>query len=213
MSLDVELGQIGLSGFFFLKLLLGNFKMSSFKLSFVVITRVFFFVALMSMQLIVTSAIEGAAHTNENLRKLTKSRFLVSNSMEGGSHRKLMVECSPNFLCMGGQTCCPDLLLGPPVNVCISGIGGDTGICVECNTPCPVGALCCSIQIPTEIFLCVSLGDNNNCGSCNNKCPIGQQCCSGQCVNTLTNSTNCGGCGHVCNNVPCTLGICGGYGS
>jgi hypothetical protein len=74
--------------FFFLKLLLGNFKMSSFKLSFVVITRVLFFVALMSMQLIVTSAIEGAAHTNENLLKLRKSRFLVSNSMEGGSREK-----------------------------------------------------------------------------------------------------------------------------
>ncbi|CAK9201182.1 unnamed protein product [Sphagnum troendelagicum] len=54
---------------------------------------------------------------------------------------------------------------------------------------------------------------NNNCGSCNNKCPVGQQCCSGQCVNILTNSANCGGCGNVCNNVPCTFGICGGYGS
>ncbi|CAK9862783.1 unnamed protein product [Sphagnum jensenii] len=131
--------------------------------------------------------------------------------MEGGSRRKLLLECSPNFLCMGGQTCCLTPF-GPPVNVCVSGLGGDTGICVECNDPCPVGALCCSF--PREFYLCVSLGiDNNNCGSCNNKCPVGQQCCSGQCVNTLTNSANCGKCGHVCNNVPCTLGICGGYGS
>ncbi len=198
--------------FSFLKLLLGNFKMSSFKLSFVVITRVFFLVALMSMQLIVTSAIEGAAHTNENLRKPRKSRFLVSNSMEGGSHRKLMVECSPNFLCMGGQTCCPNIRPGPPVNVCISGLGGYTGICAECNDPCPVGALCCSIPTQTEIFLCVSLIDNNNCGLCKDNCPIGQQCCSGQCVDILFNSANCGGCGHVCNTV-CTLGFCGGYGS
>ncbi len=211
MSLDVELRQIGLSAFFFLKLLLGNFKMSSFKLSFVVITRVLFFVALMSMQLIVTSAIEGATHTNENLHKLRKSRFLVNNSMEGGSRRKLMVTCSPNFLCMGGQTCCLNPF-GVLFNLCVPGPPADIGSCIECNDPCPVGAICCSI--PREIYLCVSLGiDNNNCGLCNNKCPIGQQCCSGQCVNTLTNSANCGGCGHVCNNVPCTLGICGGYGS
>jgi Flp pilus assembly protein CpaB len=55
--------------------------MSRFKLSAVVITTVFVFVALMSMQLSAASSVEAAAHTNENHRKLTKSRFLVSDSM------------------------------------------------------------------------------------------------------------------------------------
>jgi hypothetical protein len=183
--------------------------MSSFKLSPMVITTMFVFVALMSMQLIVTSTVEGATHTNENHRKFTKNRFLVSNSMEGGSRRQLINLCS-QAPCMGGQTCCPDPF-GPLFNICIPGLGADIGSCIECNDPCPVGALCCSIPLYS---ICIGhLEDINNCGACNNKCSVGQQCCSGQCVNTLTNSTNCGGCGHVCNNVPCTLGICGGYGS
>ncbi len=202
----MELGKLVSQILFFLKLLLGNFKMLRFKLSFVVITRVFFFVALMSMQLIITSAIEGAAHSNENLRKLTKSRFLVSNSMEGGSRRKLIPNCSPNIPCMGGLSCCLDPT-GPGLDLCVP-LGFDN--CRACNNTCPVGEQCCSIPI---FYLCVGLGDIENCGACNNKCPVGQQCCSGQCVNTLTNSANCGRCGNVCNNVPCTLGICGGYGS
>jgi len=183
--------------------------MSSFKLSPMVISTMFVFVALMSMQLIVTSTVEGATHTTENHRKFTKNRFLVSNSMVGGSRRQLLVLCPPTP-CMGGQTCCPDLF-GPLFNVCISDLGPtNIGSCIECNDPCPVGAICCSVPLYS---ICIGLEDINNCGACNNKCSVGQQCCSGQCVNTLTNSTNCGECGHVCNNVPCTLGICGGYGN
>ncbi len=147
--------------------------MWSFKLSAVVITRVFVFVALMSMQLIAASSVEGAAHTNENHRKLAKSRFLVSNSMEGGSRRKLLNDC-PYIPCMGGLSCCPDLRV-PGFN------------------------------------LCVGLAEIDNCGACNNKCLVGEQCCSGKCVNTLTNSANCGFCGHICTNAPCIWGLCGGY--
>jgi hypothetical protein len=143
--------------------------MSSFKLSLVVITTMFVFVALMSMQLIAASSVEGAAHTNENHPKLIKGRFLVSNSMEGGARRKLINDC-PYIPCMGGLSCCPGS------------------------------------------FICQGLDDVNNCGACNKKCLVGEQCCSRQCVNTLTNSTNCGFCGNVCNNVPCTHGVCGGYG-
>jgi hypothetical protein len=40
-----------------------------------VISTMFVFVALMSMQLIATSFVEAAAHTNENHREFTKSRF------------------------------------------------------------------------------------------------------------------------------------------
>ncbi|CAK9862777.1 unnamed protein product [Sphagnum jensenii] len=40
--------------------------MSSFKLSLMAMTTMFVFVALMSMQLIAASSIEGVAHANEN---------------------------------------------------------------------------------------------------------------------------------------------------
>ncbi len=182
--------------------------MSNFKLAPMVITIMFVFVALMSMQLIVTSTVEGATHTNENHRKFTRDRFLVSNLMEGGSRRQLTNLC-PTAPCMGRQTCCPDPF-GPLFNLCVPGLGADISSCIECNNPWPVGALCCSIPL---FNICVGLEDIDNCGACNNKCSVGQQCCSGQCVNTFTNSTNCGGCGHVCNNVPCTFSICGGYGN
>ncbi len=191
--------------------------MLSSKLSLVVITIIFIFVALMSMQLITTSYVEGVAHTNENHRKLTKSHFLVSNSMEGGPRRKLLQDC-PFGVCMGGLSCCP-ILPGPLLKVCITlppGVniceGCSTG-CLACDNNCSVGQFCCGIHGPPVESLCVGLAGNiNNCGACNNKCPVGELCCSGKCVNTLTNSANCGSCGHVCNNVPCTLGICGGYG-
>ncbi len=152
--------------------------MLSFKSSPVVITIVFVFVALMSMQLIATSSVEGEAHTNENHRKLIKNRFLVSNSMEGVSHRKqlIMYPC-PYFPCVGGQTCCGE-----------TPQSGQLRFCYYLAT------------------------DTNHCGTCNNICPFNTpECCSGECVDTLTNSANCGFCGHVCNNVPCTLGVCGGY--
>ncbi len=183
--------------------------MLSSKLSLVVITIIFVFVALMSMQLITTSAAEGVAHTNENHRKLTKSHFLVSNSLEGGSHRKLLEDC-PFGACMVGRSCCPDFRgHGPLLNICII-IEPGVNNCVPCNNNCSIGEQCCGFPLST---VCVSLArDINNCGTCLNKCPVGELCCFGKCVNTLTNSANCGSCGHVCNNVPCTLGICGGYG-
>ncbi len=90
--------------------------MSNFKLAPMVITTMFVFVALMSMQLIVTSTVEGATHTNENHRKFTRDRFLVSNLMEGGSRRQLTNLC-PTAPCMGRQICCPDPF-GPLFNLC-----------------------------------------------------------------------------------------------
>jgi hypothetical protein len=183
--------------------------MLSSKLSLMVITIIFVFVALMSMQLITTSAVEGVVHTNENHHKLTKNRFLVSNSMEGGSRRKLLQDC-PFGACMVGRSCCPNLLQGPFLNICTI-IEPGVNNCVPCNNiNCSTGEQCCGFPL---YYVCVALeGDINNCGACLNKCPVGEQCCSGKCVNTLTNSANCGSCGHVCNNVPCTLGICGAYG-
>ncbi|KAH8943226.1 hypothetical protein BDL97_13G040100 [Sphagnum fallax] len=136
--------------------------MSSFKLSPVVITTVFVFVALMSMQLIAASSVEGAAHTNENHRKLTKSRFLVSNSMEGGSRRKLLGGC-PIFSCSTGQTCCPGIF--PPFTDSCQSLSTSSVDCGTCGNVCPLSApVCCSGK-------CVNtLSDSKNCGLCGHVC-------------------------------------------
>jgi hypothetical protein len=135
--------------------------MSSFKLSPVVITTVFVFVALMSMQLIVASSVEGVAHTDENHPKLTKSRFLVSNSMEGGSRRKLLGSCGLFGSCSTGQTCCT-LIFG--LGTCQS-LSTDSLNCGACGHQCPLSALeCCSGK-------CVNtLSDSKNCGGCGRVC-------------------------------------------
>ncbi len=144
--------------------------MSSLKLSAVVITTVFVFVALMSMQSIAASSVEGAAHTNENHRKLTKSRFLVSNSMEGGSRRKLINAC-PWIPCMGKQTCCPDLLI-PGFSVCVDLVSIQN--CGACNNKCLIGEDCCSEK-------CVNTQtDVKNCGLCGHAC-INSPCTLGFC--------------------------------
>jgi hypothetical protein len=136
--------------------------MLSFKLSPVVITTLFVFVALMSMQLIAAS-VEGATHTNENHRKLTKSRFLVSNSMEGGSRRKLLGNCGLIFTCTAGQTCCPGIL--PPFTSLCQNLSTNSLDCGACGNICPLSApICCSGK-------CVNLLSNpTNCGLCGRVC-------------------------------------------
>jgi hypothetical protein len=138
--------------------------MSSFKLSPVVITTVFVFVALMSMQLIAASSVEGAAHTNENHRKLTKSRFLVSNSMEGGSRKKLLGgSCGFIFSCSAEQTCCPGSF--PPFTDLCLNLAIDSLNCGACGNICPLSApVCCSGK-------CVNiLSSSTNCGLCGHAC-------------------------------------------
>jgi hypothetical protein len=139
--------------------------MSRFKLSAVVITTVFVFVALMSMQLSAASSVEAAAHTNENHRKLTKSRFLVSDSMEGRSRKKLLgATCGLIFSCSAGQTCCPGSF--PPFTaLCKSLNGTDSLNCGTCGNICPLSApVCCSGK-------CVNLLSNStNCGLCGHVC-------------------------------------------
>jgi len=135
-----------------------------------VITTVFVFVALMSMQLIAASSVEGVAQTHENHPKLTKSRFLVSNSMEGGSRRKLLGLCGLFFgSCSTGQTCC---FLGP-IGTCQS-LLTDSLNCGACGNLCPLTApLCCSGK-------CVNtLSDSKNCGGCGRVCDV--PCFLGQC--------------------------------
>ncbi len=149
--------------------------MSSLKLSPMVITIVFVFVALMSMQLIAASSVEGAAHTNENHRKLTKSHFLVSNPMEGGSGRKLlsMYPC-PYFPCNRVQTCCGVSPQESLLRFCFY-LATDINNCGTCGNICPPSApACCSGQ-------CVNTQSNStNCGFCGNVC-INSPCTIGLC--------------------------------
>jgi hypothetical protein len=155
--------------------------MSSLKFSAVVITTVSVFVALMSMQLVAATSVEGAAHTNENHGKLTKSRFLLSNSMEGGSRKKLLSGTAcPVFPCLAGQSCCPGFKV-PPVTDHCAFLATDSLNCGTCKNIC--------VLTTTTLT----------------------QCCSGKCVDTSTDPKNCGFCGHRCNSGSCILGLCGGY--
>jgi hypothetical protein len=145
--------------------------MSSFKLSPVVITTLFVFVVLMSMQLIAISFVEGVAHTNENHGKLTKSQFLVSNSMEGGSHRKLLNNPCPFFTCNGTQTCCP---VTPQQRYCFN-LETDMNNCGTCGNICPLSTPDCCFGT------CVNLlANSTNCGFCGNVC-IDSACTHGLC--------------------------------
>jgi hypothetical protein len=149
--------------------------MSRFKLSAVVITTVFVFVALMSMQLIAASSVEAAAHANENHRKLTKSPFVVSNSMEGGSGRKLLaIYPCPYFPCNRAQTCCGVDPKQPQLRFCFY-LPIDPLNCGACGNICPLSAPdCCSGK-------CVNTKSNStNCGSCGNVC-INSPCINGMC--------------------------------
>ncbi|KAH8943224.1 hypothetical protein BDL97_13G039900 [Sphagnum fallax] len=139
--------------------------MSSFKLSLMAMTTMFVFVALMSMQLIAASSIEGVAHANENHREFTKSRFLVSNSMEGVSGRKLLaIYPCPYFPCIGGQTCCGVDPLEPLLRFCFS-LATDINNCGTCGNICPLNTpMCCSGK-------CVNTQNKStNCGFCGNVC-------------------------------------------
>jgi hypothetical protein len=117
------------------------------------------------MQLIVASYVEGAAHTNENHHEFTKSRFLVSNSMEGVSGRKLLtIYPCPYFPCIGGQTCCAAYPEAGQLRYCYY-LATDINNCGTCGNICPFNAPeCCSGK-------CVNTqSDSTNCGFCGHVC-------------------------------------------
>jgi Stigma-specific protein, Stig1 len=116
-------------------------------------------------------------------------------------------------------------------NVCPSGNCVNAKCTCSEFAGCPDGYDCCTAN---GVSTCVDTSnDTSNCGSCGNVCGAGetctagqcssgggcgggalctgnQICCSGTCVNFLTDSNNCGDCGHVCPaGVACTQGVCG----
>ena len=70
----------------------------------------------------------------------------------------------------------------------------DTTHCGGCNTTCPA---------PTNgVATCVA----QKCGV---QCNAGLATCSGACVDTASDRSNCGTCGHKCvGNHVCTSGVC-----
>jgi len=93
--------------------------------------------------------------------------------------------------CSGVQRCCGGACTDPRI---------DAMNCGSCGTTCTAGDLCC-------LSACHAPGDLE-CAACLDDCAaMGLACCSASCVDTMTDSTNCGGCG-----VTCTMGqlCCGG---
>ena len=66
---------------------------------------------------------------------------------------------------------------------------------------------CCTILLGSS---CFDVGGflEDKCGSCTTVCAFGQVCCSGKCVNLLSDTNNCGLCGHRCADNKCTNGLC-----
>ncbi|PIN08090.1 hypothetical protein CDL12_19349 [Handroanthus impetiginosus] len=51
--------------------------------------------------------------------------------------------------------------------------------------------------------------DSNNCGACGNKCAFTEVCCRGECVNLAYAKRHCGFCNNVCGvDGDCVYGIC-----
>lgn len=54
-----------------------------------------------------------------------------------------------------------------------------------------------------------TLTDTLNCGKCGKKCKFSEICCKGKCVNPRSDRRNCGGCNNRCKKgSSCVLGMC-----
>ena len=105
--------------------------------------------------------------------------------------------CRANGDCTGGQQC------DTTQHACVA--------CVD-DTACTFGQVCmnakcvagCNPQHPCPSGDgccnggCVNtVSDSKNCGACGNACAAGQSCCGSVCVSN-TSTANCGTCGNVC---------------
>ncbi len=99
--------------------------------------------------------------------------------------------------------------------------------CGDCNTACPVGAVCVGgvCECPSSLTLCGNecvdtTSDARHCNGCNTACTGSRTCqssscqcgpglmeCGGSCVDTMTNASHCGGCNTPCGG-SCSGGMC-----
>jgi hypothetical protein len=99
--------------------------------------------------------------------------------------------CGLGVCCPSGEDCCFSLS-----NTCLPACGANQHYDSLCNcvcnpTTCPPGAT----QDPH---------------TCQCVCPQGQTLCNSACVNTQTDDSNCGMCGHACpSGQTCSAGVCG----
>jgi hypothetical protein len=92
--------------------------------------------------------------------------------------------------CSSGDTCCTSgcaSLMTDPVNCggcdrrCAPGETCAMGACVCGGTPCQSGQTCCSSMASTSQMCVDTSSDSHNCGFCGNRCNIGEQCSGGNC--------------------------------
>ena len=100
---------------------------------------------------------------------------------------------------------------GPARGDCISAAAHGEGICFECGPAaiqppvrvlcvdlcCAVGEICCNDHCVNPATACTG-GHVFNVATCSCVCPTGTTECAGICVNTQTDTHNCGTCGHAC---------------
>jgi hypothetical protein len=101
-----------------------------------------------------------------------------------------------------------------------SSSGADAGgSCGDLNQTCCSGAYCAGTLTCSPNIVCVDQGQADSGGGSGSgsggvvadsgpTCASGLALCNGSCTDTTSNPSNCGSCGHVCQNTTCTNGAC-----
>lgn len=93
--------------------------------------------------------------------------------------------------------------------------GEDSDFCTEGTKSCVGGSMTCNDSTGSNVEFCFD-GADNDCDGLTDQncfaCQAGLTNCSGDCVSTITDTNNCGGCGNVCgvaNGTPlCNASMC-----